>query len=284
MPQRKPDAPVILCPTDFGRDSALALAHAVGLALHGQYALSLLHIRAEHEAAPTRSAVQPVADLLIRWNRLAESNRYADLEEAVGLKVVGLDLPARSVVDGVIAHLDDHPFELAVLATHPTKGLSYWFAGSVGRRALRRANTMLLFVREGQRGIVDHATGVIRLHKALIPIDARIDSRVAIARASALIDEISPGVEKRLLHVGAVPPSPLPADLPLLVRDGPVVETILRVAKGWGADLIVMPTAGRRGVLSTFRDSITARILEDARWPVISVPAIPPTLTSAAST
>ena len=37
-----------------------------------------------------------------------------------------------------------------------------------------------------------------------------------------------------------------------------------------------MPTAGKRGLLAAFRNSVSARILDDARWPVLSVPASDP--------
>ncbi len=55
---------------------------------------------------------------------------------------------------------------------------------------------------------------------------------------------------------------------------GPVVEAILQTAHIFKADLIVMPTPGRRGLLSRFRNSVSAAILEDGRWPVLSVPAL----------
>ena len=62
----------------------------------------------------------------------------------------------------------------------------------------------------------------------------------------------------------------------MTLAQGPVVETILKTAESYRADLIVMPTAGERGLLAAFRNSVSAKILEDARWPVLSVPAIEP--------
>ena len=273
--------PAILHPTDFGPTSRLALAHAVALALKTHGKLSLLHVRGVDEAGPTRNGLSPVTDLLVRWGRLTPEDRFADLQQKLGFAAVCLDVPARSVTAGVLGHFEDHPVELAVLTTNARSGLSYWFAGSVSRRALRQADTMILFVREGQRGIVDSKTGEIRLAKALIPIDGHIPAELAVSRAHALIDRLGVKGEKRLRYVGDAPPAGAPADVPLTLGQGPVAEAILRTAASFGADLIVMPTAGKRGLLAAFRNSVSAQILEDARWPVLSVPATAPDLEDA---
>jgi nucleotide-binding universal stress UspA family protein len=273
--------PAILHPTDFGPTSQLALAHAVALALKTHGKLSLLHVRGVDEAGPTRNGLGPVADLLVRWGRLSPQDRFADLRQKLGFAAVCLDVPARSVTAGVLAHFEDHPVELAVLTTNARSGLSYWFAGSVSRRALRQADSMILFLREGQRGFVDPRTGEIRLAKALIPIDGRSPPEVAVTRASALIDRLGVNVEKRLLYVGEARPAAAPSDIPLTLAQGPVAEAILRTAASFGADLIVMPTAGKRGLLAAFRNSVSAQILEDARWPVLSVPPTEPAIEGA---
>ena len=63
-----------------------------------------------------------------------------------------------------------------------------------------------------------------------------------------------------------------PLNLPIMVREGPVVDTILAVADELKADAIAMPTAGRHGLLDAARGSTTAKILDDASWPLLAVP------------
>jgi len=264
----------ILCPTDYSPGGAAALAHAVGIALAARAQLSLLHIRGVDEAGSTRHGLAPVIDLLVRWGRLGAAERFVDLRERLGFSATCIELPARSVASGVLEHFAHRPVELAVLTTHAQAGLSYWFAGSVSRRALRQADTMILFLREGARGFIDRQTGAVRLARALIPIDGRIDAVSAIARASALIDALGVTVEKRLLHVGDSPPQNCPKTIPLTLAQGPVAEAILKAAQDFRADLIIMPTAGKRGLLAAFRNSVSARVLDDPRWPVLSVPAL----------
>jgi nucleotide-binding universal stress UspA family protein len=268
-----PLGPSILHPTDFLPNGDSALSHAVALALATHARLSLLHIRGVDDAGPTRNGLAPVTDLLVRWKRLAESERFADLKTRLGFSVTCLDVPARSVSAGVLEHFANHPIELAVLTTRAHAGLGYWFAGSVSRRALRQADTMILFLREGARGFVDPATGAIRLARVLIPVDGRIPAAGAISRARTLIDALGVSVEMRLLHVGDYAPPDCPKDIPMILAQGPVAATILQTARSFRADLIVMPTAGRRGLLAAFRNSVSAEVLDDPRWPVLSVPA-----------
>src|SRR5947209_1718827 len=205
-----PIGPTILHPTDFEPGGANALAHAVALAMRTHGRLTLLHIRGVDDAGPTRNGLAPVTDLLVRWRRLNPAQKFADLRSLLGFSAACLDVPARSITAGVLAHFEDHPVELAVLMTRAHSGLSYWFAGSTSRRALRQADAMILFLREGQRGFVDRHSGEIKLARALIALDGRIAAAPAIARARALFGAIGAGVELRLLHLGAAVPEGCP--------------------------------------------------------------------------
>jgi len=55
-------------------------------------------------------------------------------------------------------------------------------------------------------------------------------------------------------------------------REGEPVAEILAAAELVGADLIVMPTAGR-AVFEVLRGSTTERVLRQARCPLLAVPA-----------
>jgi nucleotide-binding universal stress UspA family protein len=264
----------LLHPTDFGPANGLALAHAVALSFKVGGRLTLLHVRGEDEPGPTRNGLAPITDLLVKWGRLGAHERFADLKPRFGVDARFVDVPARSIWEGLHEHIEAQPTDLAVLATTALSGLSYWFAGSVSRRALRQAEAMILFVREGQRGFIDPETGDFHLKRVLIPHDGRTPIEPALTRAARLLDALGLPLEKRLLHIGDATPPDSPKDIPITLAHGPVVETILHNAQSFKADLIVMPTPGRRGLLSRFRNSVSAAILDDGRWPVLSVPAL----------
>jgi nucleotide-binding universal stress UspA family protein len=79
------------------------------------------------------------------------------------------------------------------------------------------------------------------------------------------------------MHVGKRAPQLIDAsgealDRPILLREGPVVDAILETAGDLDVGALAMPTAGRHGLLDAVRGGTTARVLADARWPVLAVP------------
>ena len=75
------------------------------------------------------------------------------------------------------------------------------------------------------------------------------------------------------LHVGpSIPTNANELEGTIEVREGPVVETIISVAGEIDANIIVMPTAGHRGLLDALRGSVTERVLREAPCPVLAVP------------
>ncbi|MGD0719626.1 MAG: universal stress protein [Roseiarcus sp.] len=269
----------IVHPTDFTAAGASAFAHAVAIALAAKSRLCLLHVREEHEAPPGRSEFRHLRDVLVAWGKLDKDAPPASIESALGLRVSSVSVPAKNARTGILEYLDDHPCDLVVLATHPAKSRSRWFDPSVERGILRKTRVVSLFLRDGARGFVDPATGDSRLRKVLIPIDGRLDWLSPVRRLQGRIKFIAPEVNYQLLYVGDNPPDALAEQarslgLKIMVRTGPVVETILDVARIQNFDLLAMPTAGRHGLLDALRGSTTASVLDDARWPLLTLPVI----------
>jgi nucleotide-binding universal stress UspA family protein len=96
----------------------------------------------------------------------------------------------------------------------------------------------------------------------------------AVRAAEAFADD---AVEIVLLHVngGAMPQVNRPESQACvwkeIRREGDVVATILDASRE--ADLIVMPTEGRQGVVDAMRGSVTERVVRGAPCPVLAVPA-----------
>jgi nucleotide-binding universal stress UspA family protein len=267
----------IVHPTDFTAAGASAFAHALSIALAAKSQLCLLHVHDENAAPPSKSEFKHVRDVLVGWNMLEKDAPPAAIERDLGLRVSSVSVPAKNARTGILDYLDDHPCDLVVLATHEAKGKTRWFDVSVEQGILRKVRVVSLFLRDGARGFVDLATGDLTLKKVLIPIDGRLDHLPAVRRLQDKIKLISPGVNIQLLYVGERAPDLLegsPLDMPIIVRKGPVVDTILEVARNLKVNLIAMPTAGRHGLLDALRGSTTARVLEDARWPLLTIPVI----------
>jgi hypothetical protein len=82
-----------------------------------------------------------------------------------------------------------------------------------------------------------------------------------------------------LLHVGRSAPAVrgstahAPALSAVMLRSGNVVSSTVDAAIELDTDMIVMPTAGHRGLLDTLRGSTTERVIRHAPCPVFAVPS-----------
>jgi hypothetical protein len=278
MAPPSPQRPVIVHPTDFAPGDAAAMVHAVAIALASKSILRLLLVRVDNESfySPTQGLRQ-VRDLLVSWGRLGPDAAYDRWEKELELQVSSVSIAARNARAGILEYLEDAFCNLVVLANYPNKALTRWTDASVHTSLLRKGRMMSLFVREGRRGFVDPKTGAIGLKQILMPIAGGVDSVPAIRRIQAMLALTDNHAEIKLMHVGKRPPAlvdenGVTLDMPILLRDGAVVEAILAAADEFKVDAIAMPTAGRHGLLDAVRGSASAQVLEDARWPLLAVP------------
>jgi len=236
MAPPNPQRPVIVHPTDFAPGDAAAMAHAVALSLASKSILKLLLVRIDKESfySPTQGLRQ-VRDLLVSWGVLGKDAAYDRWEKELEMEVSSVSIAARNARAGILEFLQDTLCNLVVLANYPNKALTRWTDASVHTSLLRQGRMMSLFVREGRRGFVDPKTGVIGLKRILMPIAAGVDSVPAVRRIQAMLALSDNRAEINLLHVGKRPPAlvddnGVPLDLPILQRDGAVVDAILAAA------------------------------------------------------
>ena len=115
------------------------------------------------------------------------------------------------------------------------------------------------------------------------PTDLSAASQRAFAHALAVA--LVRRARLTLLHVDADDDRPDSSEFPAvrtalerwtfarMRREGEPVAEILAAAELVGADLIVMPTAGRAGVFEVLRGSTTEQVLRQAPCPLLAVPA-----------
>jgi nucleotide-binding universal stress UspA family protein len=273
----------ILHPTDFSEEGFGAFAHALRLALATRARLYLLHVETDHdrqtmEAAGSEWTKFPsIHEILVQWGFLGPNDPPAAIATKLGIQVskeLLLDAHARrSISDYAIEHRCD----MLVMGTHARHGLRRWLIPSISEDASQLARLPCLFVPQPGRGFVDVRTGATDLDCLLIPIDARFGAVSAMRRIEAIVRPLAHRTRIELLHVGDTRPKVLDddgteSDLPVDVRRGPVVATILQTAGEIGARLIAMPTAGRHGFLDGLRGSTTEQVLHRAPCPVLAIP------------
>ena len=270
----------ILHPTDFSTGSEKAFLHALRIALGGDGQLTILHAETEEDEleGDPLSAFPSVGATLDRWRKHSPSEGTSPLKHR-RVDVLKLSAVQRDPIRSAIDYAEDHLIDLVVLATQAREGLPRLLRGSVAEPLTRKVNAPALFLPPEAQGFVDPDSGAAAINRVLLPITTRPSPESALAVVEILTATLGlEALEIDILHVSeeeVAPDRPIPGHLPCnwMQRKGPVVETIIAVAKEQGSALIVMATEGHHGFLDALRGSTTERVLRKANLPVLAVPS-----------
>ena len=271
---------IIFHPSDFSAASDVAFAHALKIALQSKAKLDIMHVEAH--AAPERCWLDfpAVRATLTRWGMLPADVRQEEVVKT-GLHIRKILKSGSDPVVTMLRHFRSFRPDLIVLATPQREGLERWLHKAVAEPLARRSGAMTLFLPHDGSGFVSLNDGAVALRKILIPIDhdpapqAALEKTLLLARGLGCV-----AGALRLVHVG--PPRSAPViDLPgqpgwayeVIVRQGDVLEEILRTEHDWQPELMVLATHGHLDFLDALRGSTTERVLRRARCPVLAVPA-----------
>lgn len=279
----RPDTPLVgsvLHPSDFSDASHSAFAHALALALLRGTRLTILHSGAAPRSSRTWDSFPSVRATLERWGLLERGSPRSAVFEELAVQVKKVAVRDRRPVSGILNYLEDREIDLLVLATRGRKGPPRWLKPSVSERLARRSKRLMLFVPRGARGFVSAENGSFVLRRILVPVAHRPDPRAAMEMAARAARVLGNGAaEVTLLHVGSrrrMPVTRTPDDLScawvVATAKGKVVDEILATADRMPADLVVMVTAGREGLVENLRGGTTEQVLRRARCPLLTVP------------
>jgi nucleotide-binding universal stress UspA family protein len=267
----------IVHPTDFSDTSMEAFIHALRIAVTLKANLSILHVAVANDERDWLAFPQ-VRAALARWGMMQEHEPTAAICDKLGIKVSKIELAPQSTIRAIHAFLDQHPADLMVLATQGRQGVARWLQRSIAENLARHAKIPTLFVPAQARGFVDPARGELHLKRVLIPVDRDPQPAAAIATIMGFANAVAGVVaEERLLHIGRNPPhverkAERRGPVPVAVRQGDVVDTIIDAASDWPPDLIGMATAGHQGFMDAMRGSTNERVLRRSPCPLLAVP------------
>ncbi len=265
----------IIHATDFSDVSASAFAHALKMALAARARLYLLHVgsggREDWHSFPH------VRHLLQQWRLLGPNAALSDLSEKLGIKVVKASLKGQDISREISQFAHEHEADLLVLGTHGREGLPRWLLGSVAEEIATQTWLPALFVGQEAKPFVEPASGRLRLARALVPVDHTPKPAFALNELNRLANLLKPAqVMFDVVHVGENPPHILNvadgSQVPVQCVPGEPVEKILELAREQQSDLVVMPTAGRQGLVEAFRGSTTQQVVREAPCPVLALP------------
>jgi nucleotide-binding universal stress UspA family protein len=273
----------VVHPTDFGAGGEPAYVHALRLALAARGHFYLVHAeKLEPGEDADRSAFPGIRSTLTRWGLLATDADPGEVHARLGLRATRADIPDGDPVGGVLRFVDRNRCDFLVVATHAREGLARLLQGSVAENLARRVQLPTLFLPSHARGFVDVATGTPSLRNILVPVARGTPPGAAAALALRMADALSCGEAiLHSLHVGppegapvlAVAPEHEPRVRRTVAEQGSVVETIVDHAARLDAELIVMATRGRDGLMDHLRGSTTEQVLRLANRALLAVPA-----------
>lgn len=271
----------IVHPTDFSAGGEVAFAHALRVALAVRGHFYLVHAqRLETDEDADWAAFPGVRSTLTRWGLLGPDAAPADVASRLGLKVTKSDIPDQDPTDAILRFTERNRSDLLVLATHAREGLARLLHGSIAESLARRAGMPTLFLPVGAGGFVDVVTGTASLRNILLPVDKASPPGQAARLALELADSLG-GSDARIhvLHVGEEADAPTvtveASQQPRLqtrTAGGAVVAAIVEAAAELRAELIVMPTRGRDGLLDALLGSTTEQVLRQAGRALLAVP------------
>lgn len=249
--------------TDLTADDDDALVVAAALAARSGARLVSVHATTSDTDAKVSP---PVRELSERWGTPIDH---------VPIMHGGFDDVTETVLDA----LKQLAPSLVVAGTQSRAGWIQLFAASVAEGIARNIDVPTLIVPHRGRPMVDTRDGRFDLARMVLPVaDARaaeVGVRAADwLRREARVDE----TELVLLHVGDERSMPtVPSARPGLRLEsrcvpGRLEDTIVQVADGFDAAVLIMPTRGRDTLLDALSGSHTERVLRRARRPVLLVP------------
>jgi nucleotide-binding universal stress UspA family protein len=270
---------VIAHPTDFSESSAAAFSHALAMALTAKSHLYLLHVR-QPGSSESWTSFPHVRELLARWELMDLGERPSQIEAKLGIEVTKVEIQHEDPQSGLFEFMLSHRPDLIVLATHGREGLKGWLRGSVSEALARRTHIPTLFMGPNSQGFVDPTTGKLRVEQILVPVAHQPSPLRSVDILTNLLApfSVSPSAFQ-FLHIGSEPPEITVASgakysASVEVAEGPVVETILRVAHDGRVHMIAMPTAGHDGFLDALRGSTTEQVLRQAPCPLLAIRAL----------
>lgn len=266
----------VLHPTDLSPGSEIAFQHALAIALLRQTSLTLLHVEGSSPAGELPS----VREMLERWGLLEEGSSRSAVYENFNVRI------KKKVVNGrplpvILDYLDKGYVDLVVVATRGSGGVAGWFKPSVSQPLAHRTDTSTLFVPVDSPGMVDPTNGQLTARKILVPVAEVPDGQNAVtlaARTAIAAHQVhGDPVELHLMHIGdQMPELQLPEHVGIqwsqALLEGDVIDRIVGTARDLQADLVVMASDGRNGILDAFRGSHSEQIVRLVPCPLLVVP------------
>ena len=271
----------IIIPIDFSEHSEYALKTAAKLAKKHKAELLVLHMLEMSDIMLSASdglQNQKAAFFL----QLAEQkfNKFLDKDYLSDVKITPLikHFKVFSEVNNIALKQDA---DLIVMGSHGTNGLAEFFVGSNTERVVRNANIPVLVVKNNVSDVnfdviafaCDFSEETIKPYLHAVNMFDNVGAKVYMVHVNLPNEKFmsSLEIEKKVVNFFAKAEGSLgKLEDVQYVSDYTVEDGILNCANKIGADLIVMPTHGRKGLAHFFEGSIGEDVANHSTLPVMT--------------
>ncbi|MDY8134947.1 universal stress protein [Aquimarina sp. 2201CG5-10] len=272
----------ILVPTDFSQYSEYALQAAASIAKQQNAEILLLHMLGLSEAILTKNEDQEATEALY-YLKLAEKRfeTFLDKEFLKGIKVSEIvhNYKIFSEINDIALNND---IDLIVMGSHGSSGLSEVFVGSNTEKVVRTSDIPVL--------VIKNEIEDLTIKEVVFACDFKIENIDSYHKATRLFKSL--GANVHLLYINlpgekfrnskqieervsdflfkADSGSLDMLDKVVYYNDYTVESGVFNYCEKVNADLIAIPTHGRRGLAHFFSGSIGEDIANHANRPVIT--------------
>lgn len=271
----------IIVPIDFSEHSEYALKTAAQLAIKNASEIIVLHMLEMSEAILNASGGDQNSKALF-FIKLIEQKleKFIDKSYLKGVKVSGV-IKHFKVFSEVNDIAKQHNASLIVMGSHGTSGLKEYFIGSNTERVVRHADIPVLVVKNNLR--------TVDFEVVAFACDFSEDSIKPYLNASKMFDEIN--TKMYLVYVN-LPSSSFKSSIEIekkvvnfftkadgnlrkmkdvhYVSDYTPEEGVLNFANKIGADIIAIPTHGKKGLAHLLEGSVGEDVANHSTLPVIT--------------
>src|SRR5690554_3040985 len=272
----------ILVPVDFSKHSEHALEVAASIAKKQDSEIIALHMMGLNDAVVTRNQSKEVFEAMY-YMRLAEK-RFAELLDKDYLKDVKITDTVHNFIN--FSEINDIAKEmevdLIVMGSHGTTGLREVFVGSNTEKVVRTSEIPVL--------VIKHRSENFNPKQGVFACDFLENSIGPYKRAKRMFDKL--GIEMEMLYVNLAGDfrstreiekrilkflTDAEVDNPLSTlnkviqyNDYSVEAGIFAYSQVTNADIIALPTQGRRGLAHFFSGSIGEDVVNHSDLPVMT--------------
>lgn len=271
----------ILVPVDFSSYSESALKAAADLARKKESTLYVLHVINVGEPIMGTGSIRVDDSELIFFSKLAKSKLHEFLgkDYLQGIKIIDI-IELGPTYYSITQNIDKYDIDIIVMGSKGSSGLAEFFIGSNTEKVVRNSKVPVLVIKNKLMDVhfqkivfvsdfdkenissFKKAQGFAADFDAemkLMAINTKTDGFENVQKIKDVIDEF--------LTAGDIDMDP---DDVIVYRDKKVEEGILNGAGSIGADLIAIPTHGRRGLSHFFNGSIAEDVMNHSNIPVIT--------------